>query len=90
VTSDPRPSAAAAGRFVADPLDLIVSQCATCLHLAGLGPGPACCTAFPGGIPRPILDDEADHRLPYPGDHGVRWELVPGVIVPGSAGDLDA
>jgi hypothetical protein len=32
------------------------------------------CAAFPGGIPTPILLLEADHREPYPGDNGIRFE----------------
>jgi hypothetical protein len=35
---------------------------------AELGPN---CDAFPGGIPREILFEGADHRLPWPGDNGV-------------------
>jgi hypothetical protein len=35
---------------------------------------PAACAAFPGGIPEPIFDSESDHRLPFEGDHGVRFE----------------
>lgn len=34
------------------------------------------CGAFPGGIPTEILLSNADHRLPFPGDHGVRFEPV--------------
>jgi predicted XRE-type DNA-binding protein len=32
------------------------------------------CAAFPNGIPSAILDNEADHRKSYPGDHGMRFE----------------
>lgn len=35
------------------------------------------CTAFPEGIPEAILEG-ADHRLPFPGDGEVRFELEPG------------
>ena len=51
------------------------SQCAFCTHfIQGFK-----CKAFPDGIPDKILDGYADHRLPYPGDHGVRMELKPGL-----------
>ncbi|MFF7358949.1 hypothetical protein ACFZA1_41070 [Streptomyces filipinensis] len=36
------------------------------------------CDAFPEGIPRSIYQGGFDHRLPYPGDHGVRFELHAG------------
>lgn len=29
------------------------------------------CDAFPLGIPDPILRNEADHRQPFEGDHGI-------------------
>lgn len=32
------------------------------------------CSAFPKGIPAKILLNEADHRKPYPGDNGTRYE----------------
>jgi hypothetical protein len=32
------------------------------------------CRAFPDGIPEPIITQEADHRLPYAGDNGIRFE----------------
>lgn len=45
-------------------------QCFWCKHL---GDGLRC-AAFPGGIPDAILYHRHDHRQPYPGDHGVRFE----------------
>lgn len=56
---------------------VIPMQCARCRHFRRDLPG-ATCAAFPEGIPRVILLNEHDHRAPYPGDHGVRWEPGPG------------
>jgi hypothetical protein len=32
------------------------------------------CTAFPEEIPREIAGNKHDHRKPFPGDHGIRFE----------------
>lgn len=40
------------------------------------------CLAFPPpgkGIPAAILEGRADHRLPFSGDHGIRFERRKGV-----------
>lgn len=33
------------------------------------------CAAFPDGIPDAIYPGGFDHRQPFPGDGGVRWEM---------------
>jgi hypothetical protein len=35
------------------------------------------CEAYPDGIPQEIFDNEWDHRLPKPGDHGIQFEMKP-------------
>ena len=45
-------------------------QCGNCKHLQKDGT----CTAFPKGIPYKILEAQHDHREPYEGDGGVRFE----------------
>ena len=32
------------------------------------------CAAFPDGIPMPIWRAQHEHRTPFPGDRGIRWE----------------
>lgn|SRR5487761_2772346 len=60
-------------RFVSQPGEYILTQCCYCKHRSSsetdLG-----CTAFPDGIPQAIRYNRVDHRLPYEGDHGVRFE----------------
>jgi hypothetical protein len=54
-------------------------QCALCRHLHDRRRGePRTCDAFPDGIPHTILFGDTDHRLSYPGDHGIHFEPVPG------------
>lgn len=61
----------------------IEPQCFDCVHLEE-GKRPMRCAAFPDGIPEVILLNKHDHRKPYPGDHGIRFEqrsrstLIPG------------
>ena len=46
-------------------------QCRYCMHRRG-----EVCTAYPGGIPFPILANQVDHRNKYPLDHGIRFAPV--------------
>lgn len=47
-------------------------QCASCTHLQLA----LKCKAFPKGIPEAVLNGKYDHRKPYKGDHGVRFERI--------------
>ena len=46
------------------------SQCDLCQHRIR----PDTCSAFPGGIPDVVLEGIHDHRMPFDGDRGVRFE----------------
>ncbi len=59
-------------KFVWGVGDLQVSQCAHCRHWRE----GAKCSAFPRGIPLSILTNDSDHRKPYPGDNGIRFDPV--------------
>jgi hypothetical protein len=49
------------------------NQCRECKHFKRWK-----CTAFLSGIPVEIAQDGHDHRQPYPGDNGIRFEPLPG------------
>jgi len=55
----------------------VIPMCITCVHLHDNDDTSMTCDAFPAGIPLPIIDSEADHRLPYPGDRGIMYEHDP-------------
>lgn len=46
-------------------------QCITCVHFR-IATGT--CKAFPKRIPTKIITGEHDHRKPFKGDNGIRWE----------------
>jgi hypothetical protein len=48
--------------------------CVYCQHLnADKNATKLTCRAFPAGIPESILDNQADHRQPIPGDHSLTF-----------------
>lgn len=57
-------------------MTITMPQCAFCQYLHRNDKTANTCTAFPDGIPVEIFINEADHRNPYPGDHGVRFDPV--------------
>jgi hypothetical protein len=48
-------------------------MCMGCAHRDRRHTRDLVCSAFPDGIPAAILQGGADHRRPYPGDHGIRF-----------------
>lgn len=68
-----------------------IPLCESCVRL---GPGPDgigfACAAFPDGIPAAIYIEGFDHRHPYPGDGGVRFELDQGSAVQFTAYEANA
>ena len=60
-------------------------QCRGCRHLFNLELWT--CAAFPNGIPAAILAGDFDHRKPYLGDGGIRYEPLPDGQAPGMRHD---
>jgi hypothetical protein len=68
---------------------ILSPQCARCAHYRGpggkikrIGDGFAMiafvtCDAYPRGIPGKICSERHDHRFPFKGDHGIRFEPRP-------------
>lgn len=54
-----------------------VPLCVVCRHLGPFREGRFTCGAFPEGIPEPIMDGRIDHRRPFAGDNGIRFEADP-------------
>lgn len=48
--------------------------CTLCRHMNIVG--HRICAAFPDGIPMQIWDGDNNHREPYPGDNGIRFEPI--------------
>jgi hypothetical protein len=54
--------------------DFYIPNCIYCKHFSGYGMGR--CAAFPKGkgIPRKIIYEDFNHRLPFPGDNGIQFD----------------
>ncbi len=52
-----------------------VPQCIYCRHL-DQDAAEWVCKAYPNGIPQQILEGEANHVQPYPGDNGIQFEPI--------------
>lgn len=65
--------------------------CATCKLVNWNAPSdqPLSCAAFPGGIPKEISQEGFDHREPFPGDNGIRYEPLPGTDIKEAFSSLD-
>ena len=58
--------------------------CPYCLHYRSTNEEDVeICGAYPDGIPTAILVGDVDHRFPYEGDGGIRFEfrlsMIPGI-----------
>lgn len=55
----------------------IQSMCLACRHLDREKENMHVCDAFEEGIPDEIWTNRHDHHDPYPGDNGIRFEIMP-------------
>ena len=55
----------------------VQSMCLACQHLDREKENKHVCSAFEEGIPEEIWTNRHDHHDPYPGDNGIRFEIVP-------------
>lgn len=53
------------------------NQCQRCQNYLGR----SCFAFWPKKIPDAIMEGRKDHRKPFPGDKGIRWERVSFVAV---------
>ena len=59
-------------------MSIQIAVCVLCNHLdrrALREQKRLVCPAFPNGVPREIREGYHEHRTPFPGDHGIRFEL---------------
>lgn len=51
-------------------------MCVDCKNLHRGNDEAFTCNAYPDAIPFEILSSQHDHRFPFPGDRGIRFEPV--------------